>query len=184
MKRIALVCLFLLLAAITPAFGQTPAPAPVPAPAGYSTFSITASVMNFSGQGSTSAATDLGQAFAITNHFSLRADEILAPSANAQVYLGGFKYFLPASKALEKTNLNSETFQFYVTGGVGVDRITLPTPPSTFKQHIAAAVGGGINYDPTNSGNFSLNLIEVRWARLPGFNQNAAIVSSGLKISF
>lgn len=182
MKKIAIAFLWA-LAFGSLAFAQSaPAPAPEPAPAGYSNFSLTASAVSLTGQGQTTAATDLGQAFAITNNFSLRADEIMAPSANLNAYLGGFKYFIPTTKALAKTNLNASSFQFYVTGGAGVNRWTDAT--GKINQHIAAVAGGGVNWDPTNSGNFSVNVIEVRWARFPGFQNNTVLVSSGLKLSF
>jgi hypothetical protein len=52
------------------------------------------------------------------------------------------------------------------------------------QQHFAAVAGGGVNYDPTSSGNFSLNLIEVRWGHFPGFNNSTALISSGVKLSW
>jgi hypothetical protein len=159
------------------------------APAGYSTFSLTANVMPLSGGGQTTAATDVGEAFAITPNFSVRADQITAPGSNLSAYLGGVKYFLPTSKLLAKTNLNPQTFQFYVTGGAGINRYTPAaaagsTVTPAVQQHFAAVAGGGVNYDPTSSGNFSLNLIEVRWGHFPGFNNSTALISSGVKLSW
>jgi hypothetical protein len=180
----AVLLLGLVLGMVVPAHAQT-----TTEPTGYSTFSVTASAMALNGQGQTTAVTDVGEAFAITKNFSVRADQIVAPSSNLTAYLGGVKYFLPMTAALSKTNLNANTFQFYVTGGAGVNRYTPQaasgsTATPTVQQHFAAVAGGGVNYDPTSTGNFSVNVIEVRWGHFPGFNNSTVLVSSGIKLSW
>ncbi len=89
---------------------------------------------------------------------------------------------MPTESLLAKTKLNPSAFQLYVTGSVGVDDVSEANGPT--KQHIAVLAGGGLNYDPTGTGKFSVNLVEVRYARLPGVENNTAIVASGLRLSF
>lgn len=182
MKRIALVCA-LMLAAVAPAFGQATSPSqPTLQDLGFSSFSVTASAVAIHGASQTVAATDLGQALAVTPNFSLRADEILSPTnAGFTSYLGGFKYFLPNFKPLANTNL--APLQFYVTGDAGISRVT-PTGATAPVNHLAALVGGGANWNPKATGSVSFNLFEVRYARLPGFQNNAMLVSSGVKVSW
>lgn len=175
MKRIVVVLGLLLLAA-------TVASAQTDGPTNAGKFSITANAVALPGGGQTVAATDVGGTFAVTNHLSFRSDNLLAPANDLQGYFGGVQYFLPTAKLLKKTTLNAKSFQFYLTGSVGVERIVPATGPN--KQHIGVLAGGGANFDPTGSGKFSLNLFEVRYARLPGIAQNTAIVSSGLTLTF
>lgn len=161
-----------------PCFAQA-ASAP---PSNGGAFTLTASPMALPGGGKTVAASVLGETYSISNNLSVRADEILAPGNNTQVYVGGVQYFVPMAKLLSKTKLNSTQFQFYVTGSVGIDRIVPATGPSA--QHISLLAGGGLNYSPAGSGKFSINLFEIRYARLPGLANNTALVSSGLKLTF
>jgi hypothetical protein len=173
-----LVCLF----ACSLAFAQT-SPEPTPAPSTNSTsFTISANVVSLPAGGITSAATDVGQTFAVTPNLFLRGDEILAPAVNLSGYFGGIQYALPTAKILAKTNLDPAHFQFYITGSGGQARVTVGANPVT--THFAALAGGGINYDPTGKGRFSVNLAEVRWAKFPGLSNSTVLVSSGLKIGF
>jgi len=125
------------------------------------------------------AATDVGFTKQITTNFSLRDDNILAPSNGMQFYGGGGNYFLPTS-FLKKTLLNPSDFQPYLTASIGVDRIVPATGPS--QQHIAFLIGGGLNYKPANG--VWVNLFEARYARLPGLATNTAIISSGFTLNF
>ena len=146
------------------------------------TFSLNASVLSLPGGNQTSAATDIGATFAVTNKLYLRSDNILAPAVNLSSYFGGVEYQLPTDKILAKTNLDPAHFQFYATASLGQARITVGSAaPQT---HFAALAGGGVNYDPAGTGKFSLNLIEARWAKLPGLANSTIVVSSGLKLGF
>src|SRR5258708_17099702 len=142
--------------------------AQVPAPS--DTFSMDAQAISLPGGKQTAAGTVVGGTFAITQNFALRSDNLIAPGANLSAYLGGFNYNLPVlSRKLNNMspNLDGSRFQFYITASVGVDRLS---PASgDVRQHYAALVGGGVRYDASGSGRFSVNLAEVRWAKLPGY---------------
>lgn len=176
-----LTFLLVLCALSIGAFAQTATPAPAPS-TNSTSFTISANVVSLPAGGVTSAATDVGQTFAVTPNLFLRGDEILAPAVNLSGYFGGIQYALPTAKILAKTNLDPTHFQFYITGSGGQARITVGANPVT--THFAALAGGGINYDPTGKGKFSVNLAEVRWAKFPGLSNSTVLVSSGLKIGF
>jgi opacity protein-like surface antigen len=173
MAAFAAVCLFTL-----PTVAQTVAKPPAP-PENQGSFSLNAQAVALPGGGQTVAATDVGATFAITTNFSLRDDNILAPSNGMQFYGGGGNYFLPTS-FLAKTKLSPSSFQPYVTASLGVDRIVPASGPS--QQHIAFLIGGGLNYKPTSG--VWVNLFEARYAKLPGLAVNTAIVSSGFTLNF
>ena len=173
MKFLQVLLLLLPFAAVA----QTPAPT--------TTFNLTASAIALPGNHTTVAGTVVGGTFAITPNFSLRDDNLIVPAANLDGFFGGIEYNLPRlSTSLNNIspNLNGNSFQFYLTGSFGVDRIT----PSTGAviQHYAALAGGGVRYDPTSTGHFTVSLAEVRWAKLPGYANSTAIVSTGFKISW
>lgn len=175
MKRFIL-CVAAVVCACLPAMGQS---AP---PTNAGKFSITAQAMSLPGGGQTVAASMTGATYALSPNLSLRGEAILAPGNDTQAYAGGVQYVLPSSKLLAKSTLDAKKLQFYVTGSIGVDRVVPQSGPN--QQHLALFAGGGVNYDPTGTGKFSVGLVEVRWARLPGLTNNTALVSSGLKLSF
>ena len=170
-------------------FAQAPAPvapaavATTPNPStNLPTFTLNASVVTLPAGNQVSAATDIGGTFAVTDKLSLRSDNILAPAVNLGAYFGGIQYALPTAKLLAKTNLDPAHFQFYATASAGQARIQVGSSDPV--AHFAALAGGGANYDPSGTGKFSVNLFEVRWAKLPGLSNSTVIVSSGLKIGF
>ncbi len=153
---------------------QTTAP-----PTNQGSFSLNAQAVALPGGGQTVAATDVGFTKSITPNFSLRDDNILAPSNGMQFYGGGANYFLPTS-FLSKTLLDPKSLQPYATASIGIDRIVPASGPS--QQHIALLIGGGLNYKPATG--VWVNLFEVRYAKLPGIANNTAVVSSGFTLSF
>lgn len=160
---------------------QTAVPAPVAnetptSPQG--SFSLTAQAVALPGGGQTVAGTIVGFTKSLTNSVSLRNDDLLAPGSDFQGYFGGAQWFPNVSKVLAKTKLTGLTP--YLTGSVGIDRIVPSSGPS--QQHIAFLAGGGLNYTPSSGP--TINLFEVRYARLPGLANNTAVVSSGFTISF
>jgi hypothetical protein len=177
MNRLSTV-LALLAAISVAAFGQSPANPATTA----STFTLSASVLSLPTNNETAVATDIGATFAVTKNFLLRSDTILSPAVNLTGYFGGIQYALPSAKILAKTNFDPASFQFYLTASGGESRITVGSAPVL--NHFAALAGGGINYDPTGKGKFSVNLVEVRYAHIPGLSQNTVIVASGLKLGF
>lgn len=154
------------------------ASSPTP-PTNNGSFSLTAQAVALPGGGQTVAATDVGFTKQITTNFSLRDDNVLAPSNGLQFFGGGGNYFLPTS-FLKKTKLNPGNFQPYLTGSIGVDRI-VPAAGSS-QQHIAFLIGGGLNYKASNG--MWVNLFEARYAKLPGLASNTAIISSGFSLNF
>jgi len=149
------------------------------APTNQGSFSLTAQAVALPGGGQTVAATDVGFTKAITPNFSLRDDNVLAPSNGMQFYGGGGTYFL-STNFLSKTLLDPSSLQPYVTASIGVDRIVPASGPS--QQHIALLIGGGLNYKPAIG--VWVNLFEARYAKLPGLANNTAIVSSGFTLNF
>ena len=150
------------------------------------TFSLTSSAVSLPGGKSTVMANDTGATFSITSNFQLRSDNIVTPASSSVLqgaYFGGFNYFLPVfSTKLNNMspNLNGARFHFYVTGSFGVDRVS---SGSDVKQHYAALAGGGVYYDLTNSGSWTLG-VEGRYAKLPGYANSTAIVSFGPSFHF
>lgn len=146
------------------------------------TFTLNASVL--SGGQNLGAATDIGATFAVTKNWLLRSDNIIAPSVNTEGFFGGVQYNLPQlANLLKNTNLNSSHFQFYASAALGAARTQIGAT-GTPVNHFAALAGGGVNYDPTGTGKFSLNLAEVRWAKMPGWANSTVIVSSGLQLGW
>jgi hypothetical protein len=180
MKRAvtAAAAAFFVFAGLLAAQTTSSTPAVVP-PTNQGSFSLNAQAVALPGGGQTVAATDVGFTKALTPDFSLRDDNILAPSNGMQFYGGGANYFLPTS-FLAKTLLDPISFQPYVTASVGVDRIVPASGPS--QQHIAFLIGGGLNYKPANG--VWINLFETRYAKLPGLANSTAIVSSGFTLQF
>ena len=178
----AALCVFGFIGAL-PAAAQTQTTTPAPvagetpsSPQG--SFSLTAQAVALPGGGQTVAGTVVGFTKSITGTVSLRNDDLLAPGSNLQGYFGGAQWFPNASKLLAKTKLTG--LQPYITGSVGIDRIVPASGPS--QQHIAFLAGGGLNYTPSSGP--TVNLFEVRYARLPGLANNTAIVSSGFTLNF
>lgn len=166
----AALCLFAF-----PAKAQTGAQTPTSA---QGSFSLTAQAVALPGGGQTVAGTVVGFTKSVTSTVSLRNDDLLAPGSNFQGYFGGAEWFPNVTKALAKTKLTG--IVPYLTGSVGIDRI-VPSAGAS-QQHIAFLAGGGVNYTPSSGP--TINLFEVRYARLPGLANNTAVVSSGFTISF
>jgi hypothetical protein len=170
MKRVLLVLPLLLLLAL-PSYGQT-----------ATTFSLTASPLMVPGStsgGSTLAATITGINLTITPNFDLRQDNIITTDTKLQGYFGGFNYRIPQLSAGLNSispNLNGYNFQFYITGSAGADVVN-------GARHYAFLAGGGLNYKLTSGGAWTLGA-EVRYAKLPGYNNNTMIVSVGPTFHF
>ena len=161
---------FVLALCSVAAFGQSSSPS------NQTQFSLSAQAVSLSAKGGAVPATDIGGTFKVTSNFSLRQDSLIA--AQSQGYFGGAQYFLPSAKFLAKTNFDPAAFQFYVTASGG-EVFTAGL------KHPGFLAGGGINYDPTGSGHFSVNLIEIRAARLPYVaNGVVPLISGGIKLGF
>lgn len=151
------------------------------APPPTKTFSVISQAIALPGGKQTVAANITGGLFSITPNFSLRSDNVIATGNGFTANFGGIQYNLPVlSRKLNdmSPNLSGSDFRFYVTASAGVDR------PATGGSHYAFLAGGGVDYAPAHNRVFSVNLVEVRWAKLPGYNNSTAIVASGIKLSF
>lgn len=141
-------------------------------------FSVNASVVSVPGLRQTAVATDVGGTLALTNRLSLRDDSLIIPADSAQAYLGSVQYQLPVEAIIGKASrLPKKEFALYAMAGAGVDR-------GGNWQHFAGQAGIGMSYDPKANGRYTVNLFELRWARLPGINNNGVLFSSGVGISF
>jgi hypothetical protein len=169
MKK-SLASVFAVLALSLVSFAQT------------NTFSFNLTPISLPGGKQTVAGTAAGMTFSPTPNFDLREDTIIAPGQNFQAFMGGVNYRLPViSTKLNNAspNVDGSRFQFYVTASVGIDRITL----GDTRQHYAFLAGGGINYDLTGSGKWTMGG-EVRYAKFPGLLNNTVVVSLGPSIHF
>jgi hypothetical protein len=179
---LAFLCLAMIgsIQAQTAPIAPTPT-APTSSPSTSSpTFSLNASIISLSANGATTPATVIGETYAATSNFLLREDNIIGPGANLNAYLGGAQYNLTGlSKLLKNTNLNNKNVQFYALALAGANHVTDPETKLT-RQHFSFEAGGGVNYDPTGSGKFTVNLVEVKYLKAPGFNNNAVSVSGGV----
>lgn len=149
------------------------------------TFTLNGAPIALPGNKATFVGSVSGMEMQITKNFSLREDNVIDSTTNMQGFFGGFDYTLPAlSTKLNSASptLNGYKFQFYFTASAGTDRISDPIAKTT-AQHYAFLGGGGVRYDLTNSGRWSLGA-EVRWAKLPGFANNTVIVSLGPALHF
>lgn len=145
-------------------------------PSNQTQFSLQASAVSLSAKGGATPATDIGGTFKVTPNFSLREDSLIA--ADSQGHFGGFQYFLPSTKLLTKTSFDPAAFQFYITASGG-EVLTAGL------KHPGFLAGGGINYDPTGSGHFTVNLVEIRAARLPYVAAGVVpLISGGIKLGF
>lgn len=172
----ALLVLSLLLSCI--AFGQNPNPSANVA-TNNGQFQISARILPILGSvnNGTVVATDLGGMYAITTTASLRSDNVLI-STGGQGYFGGLQYFLPSKGILAKTNFDPTTFQFYLTGSGGLVNYSNA-------QHAGFLVGGGVNYDPTHTSRFTVNLVEVRVARMPGVHTGVfPLIAGGVSLGW
>src|SRR5215469_10507575 len=169
--------LFVSFALALSALAQTPNPNPSANVAtNNGQFTLSARAVAVSGAAGSVAASDIGGTFAVTTSLSLRSDNLIV--ANSQGYFGGVQYFLPSSKLLAKTNFDPSTFQFYLTASGG-EVLTNSV------KHPGFLAGGGINYDPTHTGKFTVNVIEVRAARLPYISTGVtALVSGGVSLGW
>jgi hypothetical protein len=177
MKRVLMLPL-LILALACAAFPQEP-----PAQSVTNAFSLTLAPISLPGGKQTVVGTDSGLTFSPTTNFDLREDNILAPGQNFQGFFGGINYRLPFLQTkLQNTSptVNGYRFQFYVTASAGIDRIT---GPSSTTQHYAFMAGGGVNYDLTGSGTWTMGG-EVRYAKFPGLNNNTVVVAVGPAVHF
>lgn len=173
--RISLLPILLMTLAIAQ---TTPNPNPaVNVATNNGQFTLSAKVVPLFSKTGTIPASDVGGTFAVTTTLSLRSDNVIA--ASQQGYFGGVQYFLPSSKVLAKTNFDPSTFQFYVAASGGMIN-------SAGKQKPGFIARGGINYDPTHTSKFTVNLVEagVISGAIVGQGGVKPIISAGLSLGW
>jgi hypothetical protein len=189
MNKIINFLLFILLFGVS-TFGQTTTPPPTTTPAPTTVLlSMGSQIMgiHINGNGTTPGTDAYGE-FSFTDHWVGRTDNLLAtaPCLNCgagslQGYFGRVKFKSSLDTIFGKTNIPKKAFEGYLAAGPGVVRIVPPTGAT--KQKLSALVGGGLNYDPTSSGKFTINLINIDYLNAPiGPRPHNFTYSIGLKI--
>jgi hypothetical protein len=175
MKQFALA--FLLLSTFA-AFAQTPNPNPaLNVATNQGQFTLSAKIVPLFTKTGTIPASDVGGTFAVTKNWSLRSDNIVSPTN--QGYFGGVQYFLSSPKLLAKTNFDPSTFQFYVAASGGLVNNGVSQRPGFVAR-------GGVNFDPTHSSKFTVNLIEAGVISGGIVNQGGVkpMISGGISLGF
>jgi hypothetical protein len=174
--KLSFAFVFVLLGAL--AFGQTPNPNPAANVAtNQGQFTLSAKVVPLFAKTGTIPAADVGGTFAVTKNVSLRSDNIVA--ADRQGYFGSVQYFLSSPKILSKTNFDPSTFQFYLSAGGGFVNNGVDQRPGLLAR-------GGVNYDPTHTGHFTVNLVEAGVISGNIVNQGGVkpMISGGLSLGW
>jgi len=184
-KYVTFAALTLLLAVTC--FGQTATP---PAPIDITTiFAVKTSAMNLHIGGENNAGTDINGAYTVltrgNTNFLAVTDALLVPGNNFQGYYGGAEVSWAPTKLFAKTTLPQNSFQFYGALEGGVARNVPATGASLTKPSFFTHAG--INYDPTHTGKFSINLVDggfVYASNLgyPNPASNGWTISVGIKL--
>lgn len=152
--KLALLSIFLAL----PLFAQTPPQPSTTLP----NFTLNISALGGSFGGGSNPGTDIGANFAanlvipkIPAGWQFRSDNFIIPANSTQGYFGGMQGPVPYVAKY----FNQKSFQPYIVGSVGVWRQSVGSDTA---QSVGYAAGGGLNFDPTGTGKFSINLFEVR----------------------
>jgi hypothetical protein len=140
-------------------------------------FTLQAKIVPLFSKTGTIPVADVGATFAVTKNFSLRSDNVV--SAGQQGYFGGIQYFLSSPKVLAKTNFDPSTFQFYIAGSGGLINNGIEQRPGFLAR-------GGVNYDPTHAGKFTVTLVEAgvisgSIVNMPGVKP---FISGGMNLGF
>jgi hypothetical protein len=165
---------FILLFCVS-SFAQTPAPSPV------STFSVVSTAISLPNGKTSVVGNDSGFTFTPTDNLDLKYETILASGLDFQG--AGFNYRFPVlSTKLQNVSstVNGYRFRFYLTGSAGIVRAPFN---GVTVQHYGFLGGFGVSYDLNQSGRFTLGG-EVRYAKLPHYNNNTAIVEFGPAVHF
>ena len=144
--------------------------------------------LNFLGAQPYGQASALSTAFStqFTTNTRLRADVIAMPGAGYTGYVGGPQYNLCGISALENllasTTLSCGKIEPYVNAAAGLGRIQ----GSSTSQAFAWLFRGGLNYDPTSTGAFTINLVEAGYGdfgpTVTGEPNRGAFFQSGISI--
>lgn len=179
MKLLTLILAALLLSALPAIAQQNPPSTPAPQPV----FSCMTSALVLRLAGTSNPGTDATCSFNLTQNFLLSSDNILAPGINFQGFFGGARYNVNSlfKKALGKTTISPSMFNPYGHAAFGIVRNVPATGPSV--QHYGFMLGGGFDYDMTNSGKFAVGP-RVEYLHAPGFGPSAGgvVISANITV--
>lgn len=175
MRKSILLVSVILLAAL--ALAQAPPPS-----TNASQFQVS---LNFLGGQSSALSTAATSQF--TTNIALRGDVIAMPGAGYTGYLGGAQYNLCGVAAIEgflaTTSLSCGKIMPYVDGALGLGRVQ---QNGVSTQSIAGLARFGMNYDPSGTGRFTVNLFEAGWGHfgppMVGQSANAWFYQTGLAV--
>jgi hypothetical protein len=161
--------LVLLVLMVAPSFCQTSTPPPTttPPPSASPTagpFTITAGTATFSVKGQQVAVATITGLLNLSPNLRLRDDNLLAPDVNYSAFLGGMEYSW--LHLIKKSTLSTTQWDAYAVAEGGASRVVPPTGAAV--QHFGLYAGGGLRYDPTGMGHFSMTIAEVGVMRAPG----------------
>jgi hypothetical protein len=177
MKRLIALS-FLALAAVC-AVAQTPAPS-----TGIS-FGVTTSAVGINLNNSWHMAADSIETLSVVNSpnlgaFYVEGTQTLSTDQTFQGYFGGLKYIPKLDTFLSKTTLPVNTFQVSFHAAPGIVR------NAAGRNALGGRVGASLDYDPSSSGHFAVNVFRADYMNASGFGGSPSgwVVSSGIAVFF
>lgn len=141
-------------------------------------FQITYQAMALPGGKQALALNDAGFKFGVTQNGSLQSDNFVSMDGSLSDFMLGYSYrFNFLSKALQNVSpqLNGNSFAFSAHGAAGVDRFA-------GAQHYSWEADMSVDYDPTASGKFTVNLLRAGAIRAPGYASGVhPLIGVGIK---
>ncbi len=180
MTRIARILAFTALSTLgLCAFAQTPAPT-----TGFG-FGVTGEAVGINLNKQWHMATDAVETASVVNSaklgaFYIEGHETTSTDGVFGGYFGGLKWIPKIDGLLAKTTIPPQTFQVYVHAAPGFVRTAAGS------NKLGGIVGGGLDYDPSASGHFAVNVFRVDYLNAPGFgaSPHGFLVSSGIAVFF
>lgn len=170
----AMIAFVLVLAFAATARAQTTLPsAPAPATTGLQ-FATSVQALELDIAGTTASAESTLATLNFTTTTQLQGQVIVGPGFKG--YYGGYQWTPNIAKLIAKTLLPSDTLQPYVSGFGGVAQ------QSDGINHASEIVGGGLNYDPTGAGHFSVQAGRFDWVHIG--SKNGWAVGGGISVIF
>ena len=173
-RRIAVLA-FVFALALSFGFAQTVvAPAAPAAPATGLHFATSVQAIELDIAGTTAAAESTLATLDFTATTQIQGQAIVGPGYKG--YYGGLQWTPDFSKLIAKTLLPADTLQPYISGAGGVGQ------QADGINHASVIVGGGLNYDPTGTGHFSMQAGRFDYVRVG--SKNGWAVGGGISIIF